>query len=245
LPPVQKKHSPSIEETLSAWVNHLSIALPLVALLLTPFALYSIYRAPIEALQGLPQKIFYLHVPLAWCAFILFGGVALNSVLYLLRRNPFWDQVARGCAEGGFLALTGVLVTGPIWAKPIWGTFWVWEPRLTTTFILWVIYLGYHLFRYLRGNDGFTARASSVLGILAFADIPVIHLSVLWWRSLHPLPVVLRKGDLGGGLAPGMGSALLMMFLCLFALTLGLSFLSARLHTLEDLFKRRNLWQTA
>lgn len=214
-------------------------------LLLVIPALLFVYRAPIEALQGLPQKIFYLHVPLAWCAFILFGGVALNGILYLYRRNPFWDQVAQGCAEVGFVALTCVLITGPIWAKPIWGTYWVWEPRLTTTFILWVIYLGYHLFRALRGNDSFAARAASVVGIIAFSDLPVIHLSVKWWRSLHPLPVVLREGDVGGGLAPGMGTPLLLMFLMLLCLSLGLAFLAAKIRNIEDRYIKEGLWQNA
>lgn len=210
----------------------LTPGLLLLALCTAAPALYFVYRAPVEALQGLPQKIFYLHVPLAWTSFILFGGVALASTLYLLRRHPLWDFAAQGCAEAGFVALTGVLITGPIWAKPIWGTYWVWEPRLTTTFILWVIFLGYHLFRGLRGNDGFAARASAVLGILAFADIPVIHLSVLWWRSLHPLPVVLRKGDVGGGLAPGMAEPLTLMALLFLFLSLGFAFLSAQIRRL-------------
>lgn len=210
---------------------------PLLLALAAPLGFWGLWlvgNAPIEILQGPPQKIFYLHVPLAWVSFLLFGGVAICGVIYLIRRREFWDQAGHGLASAGFVMLTGVLVTGPIWAKPIWGTWWVWEPRLTTTFILWVLYAAYHLLRLGRGNDGWTARVTAVLGIFAFADIPIIHLSVLWWRTLHPLPVVMREGDVGGGLDPEMRMPLLIMFLFLLTFGLGLAALRARLRHAED-----------
>ena len=206
----------------------------LVGLLSLGWGLVLVSQAPLEALQGPPQKIFYLHVPLAWAAFILFGGVFVAGIMYLVRKIPFWDQAGHGLAAAGFAALTAVLVTGPIWAKPIWGTWWVWEPRLTTTFILWCLFAAYHLIRLTRGNDGWTARVCAVLGIFAFADIPIIHLSVLWWRTLHPAPVVLREGDVGGGLDPSMRLPLLVMFLALLALGLATAALRGRLRVQED-----------
>ncbi len=205
-----------------------------VSVPLLVWALYAVAQAPVEALQGPPQKIFYLHVPLAWVSFILFGGVAIAGIGYFISRDMFWDRAGHGLASVGFLMLTGVLVTGPIWAKPIWGTWWVWEPRLTTTFILWALVAAYHLIRIGRGNDGWTARACAALGIFAFADVPVIHMSVLWWRSLHPFPVVMRQGDVGGGLDPAMRLPLLLMFVGLTVLGLGLAALRSRLRERED-----------
>jgi len=196
--------------------------------------LYLVYRAPLEALQGIPQKIFYLHVPLAWTSFLLFFLSAFSGGIYLYRKEIFWDAFSYGCAVGGFWALSGVLFTGPVWAKPIWGTFWVWEPRLTTTFLLWVIYLFYLFFRYLRKHDGFSRRVSAVITILAVADIPVIHLSVLFFRSLHPLPVVLRKEDIGGGLPPEMVPPLLAMFLAFLLLGGTFSLLVTEIQLLSE-----------
>lgn len=205
------------------------------ALLLAPFALYAVAQAPIEELQGPPQKIFYLHVPLAWVSFVQFGGVALAGICYLFSKHRFWDQLGHGLASAGFLFLSGVLVTGPIWAKPIWGAWWVWEPRLTTTFLLWLLFAAYHLLRLSRGNDGWTARASAILGIFAFADVPIIHMSVLWWRSLHPFPVVMRKGNLGGGLDPSMQQPLWLMTVFLFCLGLGLAAIRSQIRKAEDM----------
>lgn len=205
-----------------------------VGLILLLGGLAAVLAAPVEALQGPPQKIFYLHVPMAWTAFLLFGGVLIAGIMYLVRKTPFWDQAGHGLASAGFAALTGVLVTGPIWAKPIWGAWWVWEPRLTTTFVLWCLFAAYHLIRWIRGNDGWAARVCAVLGIFAFADIPIIHLSVLWWRTLHPQPVVMRQGDVGGGLDPSMRLPLILMFAALLAIGLGTSALRARLRAAED-----------
>lgn len=205
-----------------------------LGLILLVGGLAAVGAAPVEALQGPPQKIFYLHVPMAWTAFLLFGGVLIAGIMYLVRKTPFWDQSGHGLASAGFAALTGVLVTGPIWAKPIWGAWWVWEPRLTTTFILWCLFAAYHLIRLTRGNDGWTARVCAVLGIFAFADIPIIHLSVLWWRTLHPQPVVMRQGDVGGGLDPSMRLPLMLMFAALLVIGLGTAALRARLRAAED-----------
>lgn len=220
--------------TLEKLWSALAWPLTLLGVLLLPWAAAAIVAAPLEALQGPPQKIFYLHVNLAWVSFVLFGGVALAAIVYLFNHDPFWDRAAHGLASTGFVFLTGVLVTGPIWAKPIWGTWWVWEPRLTTTFLLWLLFGAYHLIRLARGNDGWTARATAVLAIFAVADIPVIHLSVLWWRSQHPFPVVMRRGDVGGGLDPAMREPLLLTGLCLLALGLGLAALRTRLRRAED-----------
>ncbi|RMF15484.1 MAG: cytochrome C assembly protein [Candidatus Dadabacteria bacterium] len=231
--PASRSENPLTEKLETIWYWCGKLLTPIGAALLLA-GLWLVAGAPIEALQGPPQKIFYLHVSLAWISFVLFGGVALSGIVYLVTRQRFWDQAGHGLASTGFVFLSGVLVTGPIWARPIWGTWWVWEPRLTTTFILWLLFAAYHLIRLARGNDGWTARACAVLGIFAFADVPVIHLSVLWWRSMHPFPVVMRKGDVGGGLDPAMVTPLLVMVAAMTCLGLGLSAIRTRLRKRED-----------
>ncbi len=148
--------------------------------------------APTEAVEGEVQRIFYLHVPLAWVAYMAFGVVALGSSMYLWRKQPAWDILARSSAEIGLVFTTLVLLTGAIWGRPIWGTWWAWDARLTTTLILWVLYTGYLTIRAFAGVEEQGARFASVVGIIAFLDVPIVHLSVTWWRTLHPQPIIVR-----------------------------------------------------
>lgn len=145
-----------------------------------------------EATMGVVQRIFYIHVPAAWVAFFAFGIVALCSVVYLWLGDERLDAAALAAAEGGMVFTTIVLLTGPLWAKVAWGTFWTWEPRLTLTLLLWFIYLGYFLVRSSTESPERGRRFAAVIGIVGALDIPLIHVSVLWFRSLHPQPVVLK-----------------------------------------------------
>lgn len=165
---------------------------------------------PVEATQGAAQKIFYIHVPSAWVAFLAVGVVAVCSVLYLLLRDPRLDRLAASSAEVGVVFMTGVLLTGPIWARPIWGTWWTWDARLTSTLFLWFIEFGYLVLRGALADPAQRARLSAVLGILGALLVPFIHLSVYLFRTLHPQPVVLR---LDGPQLPGT-----MLFTLLFSL---------------------------
>ena len=149
---------------------------------------------PQEATQGLAQKIFYIHAPSAWVAFLAFGIVGVCSALYLFLKDPRLDLFAASAAEVGTVFTTTVLVTGPIWGKTIWGTWWTWDARLTLTLFLWFIYLAYLVLRTAVEEPGRRARYSAVLGILGALLVPFIHLSVYWFRTLHPMPVVLRPG---------------------------------------------------
>ncbi len=149
---------------------------------------------PEEATQGLAQKIFYIHAPSAWVAFLAFGVVGICSAIFLFVRDPRLDLLAASSAEVGTVFTTVVLVTGPIWGKTIWGTWWAWDARLTSTLFLYFIYLGYLVMRTAVEEPGRRARYSAVLGILGALLVPFIHLSVYWFRTLHPLPVVLRPG---------------------------------------------------
>jgi len=146
--------------------------------------------APTEAVQGNAQRIFYIHVPIAWTAYLAFFVVFVASIAYLWKRDVVWDQLARASAEIGLVLTTLTLITGSLWGRPIWGTWWTWDARLTTTLILWFMYLGYFMLRSYAGERERAARFSAVLGIVAFIDVPINYLSVQWWRTLHPSPVI-------------------------------------------------------
>src|SRR5438105_15346616 len=150
------------------------------------------FFTPIEAKQGAAQKIFYLHVPAAWVAFLAFFLVAVASGVYLWLRDARLDRFAESSAEVGVVFTTVVLITGPLWGKPIWGTYWTWDARLTLTLFLWFIYVGYIILRGAIEGRSMRARYSAVLGILGAFLIPFIHLSVYLFRTLHPMPIVLK-----------------------------------------------------
>src|SRR6476659_382531 len=146
---------------------------------------------PLEARQGAAQKIYYIHVPAAWVAFLAFGLVAIASGLFLWLRDQRLDRFAESSAEVGVVFTTVVLITGPLWAKPIWGTYWAgWDVRLVSTLFLWVIYVAYLGLRNAVESPALRARYSAVLGILGALLIPFIHLSVYLFATMHPLPIV-------------------------------------------------------
>jgi heme exporter protein C len=143
---------------------------------------------------GVVQRIFYFHLPLAWIAYLAFGVVLVASVAYLWKRDFRWDRVARASVEIGVLFTTLVLVTGSLWAKPIWGGWWTWDSRLTSTLVLWFIYVGYLMLRAYTPDPERAARFSAVLGIVGFIDIPIVHFAVQWWpRGMHPEAIVARE----------------------------------------------------
>jgi heme exporter protein C len=147
---------------------------------------------PIEARQGVAQKIFYLHVPSAWSALLAFSLVGIVSALFLWLNDPRLDRFAAASAEVGLAFSAVMLTTGPIWAKPIWGTWWTWDARLTLTLFLFFLFIGYLALRAALQDPGERARFSAVVGILGLLLVPFIHLSVYLFRTLHPQPVVLK-----------------------------------------------------
>ena len=171
----------------------------------------AIFFTPLEAVQGPAQKILYVHAPAAWVAFLAFGVVALVSIVYLWLRDDRLDRIAESSAEVGVVFTTVVLVTGPLWGKPVWGTYWTWDARLTLTLFLWFVYVGYLLLRGAVEDPAMRARYSAVLGILGALLIPFIHLSVYLFRTLHPLPVLMKPG------APSMPHEMLITLLAAFA----------------------------
>ncbi|HUC41214.1 MAG TPA: cytochrome c biogenesis protein CcsA [Gemmatimonadales bacterium] len=170
------------------WINLIAL------LLLAGIYLRALAYTPVEASQGLAQKIFYLHVPAAIWAETAMILVGLASIFYLFTKDPRLDRFAASSAEVGTVFCAIVLSTGPIWGKPIWGTWWSWDARLTFTLFLFLLYVGYLLLRNAVPDPGARARFAAVLGICGMCEVPFIHLSVYMFPTLHPMPIVLQPG---------------------------------------------------
>jgi heme exporter protein C len=181
-------------------------SLVFVFLLLAAASYGALIWAPTENTMGLVQRIFYFHVSSAWTGFVSFIMVFIGSVAYLRTRAPKWDWLSVASAEVGVAFFTIVLVTGPIWAKPVWGIWWTWDARLTSSFLLWVLFVSYLVLRTLVDEPERRAKVSAVFGIFAALDIPLVYFSIWWFRTQHPQPVI---GD-GGKLDARMGYVLLL-----------------------------------
>lgn len=179
-------------------------------------ALWGVFvYVPTEKVQGIVQRIFYFHVSAAATMFVAFFVVFVASIVYLWKGTPWWDHLAGSAAELGVLFCTLVLITGPIWARPIWGAWWTWDPTLTLTLVLWLIYVAYLMLR-THTYDQRRTRFAAIVGIIGFVDVPLIRWSVEKWRTLHPKPVVIQEGG-STGLPPSM---LLTFLVCLVAFLL-------------------------
>ncbi len=164
------------------------------AVLVSALLLLGLWVAPPDAVQGQAQRLMYLHVPAAWAAYLAFGVVLIASVGYLWRRDLRWDVHAQAAAEigAGLTALT--LALGSLWGRPVWGVWWAWDPRLVSTAVLLLVYVGYLGVRGLSADRHVNARRAAVIGVLGFVEVPIVHFSVLWWRSLHQPPTILQPG---------------------------------------------------
>jgi heme exporter protein C len=184
----------------------LHFALTLAGLVVT---LYMIFLyAPEEMTMGEVQRIFYIHVPAAWVALLGFIIIFIASIIYLMKRSQLADELAHTTAEVGFIFCTCVLVTGPLWAKPAWGIWWTWSPRLTLTFLLWLLYVAYLMLRSYLVNPGRAANLCAVVGVIGFADVIIDYMAIRWWRTQHPQPVIM--GGPNSGLDPRMLATLLV-----------------------------------
>jgi heme exporter protein C len=204
----------------------------LVSLVLLSLGLhYALNVAPMEATMGNVQRIFYYHVPSAWTAFLLFFTNFIASIVYLVRRNAAVDAFALSTAEVGVVFCTVVLVTGPIWAKPVWGIWWTWDARLTSTLVLWLIYVSYLILRRY-STGGQTPVIAAVLAIFGFIDVPIVYLSIRYFRTQHPQPVI--GGGEGSGIDPIMLKALLINFLAFVVFGSMVTWLRYRLQRYEQ-----------
>lgn len=179
-----------------------------------PMVLIALYLAliwtPVEAVMGVVQKIFYFHVASAWVAFFAFFIVAVCSIIYLITRKRIYDLYAGVSAEIGVVYTAIVLTTGPIWGRSSWNAWWSWEPRLTTTLILFFMYIAYIMIRKMDGAWEKKARLASVFGIISFINVPIVFMSIRWWNTkLHPVVFGEGANESGGGIEPSMLFALI------------------------------------
>jgi heme exporter protein C len=188
-----------------------SIVKAAILFALISFTAYlAFYYAPIEKSMGVIQKIFYLHIACAFSSFVAFGTCFYANLMYVFKRQPKSDWLGVAAAEVGLAFISVVLITGPIWAHPVWGIWWTWDARLTLTFVLGLLYVSYLLLRSMIEEPDKRALFSALFGIFAFLDVPLVYFSIRWWRTQHPQPVIL--GGAGSGLEPRMRVAYLLMW---------------------------------
>jgi heme exporter protein C len=170
------------------------------------------FYAPAEKVMGMVQKIFYVHVPIAWIAFMAFFVTFVFSILFLIKRKRIYDTYAYVSAEIGVVFTTLVLLTGMLWGRSSWNSWWSWEPRLTTSLILWFIYVAYVMIRQMDGVWEKKARLAAVFGIVGFVDVPIVFMAIRWWETkFHPVVFGEGANQTGGGIEPQMLVALLVM----------------------------------
>jgi heme exporter protein C len=199
-----------------------------VALMLVAGAAIFLY-APTDALQGNVQRIFYLHVSAAIAAYGSFAVVLVGGLIYLRNGSLVADRFARAGALVGLVFTTVTLVMGMLWAKPIWGTYWTWDARLTSTLVLWIIYAGYLLVRRLAEPGRQAARFAAVVGIFGFIDVPIVHFSVTWWQTVHPGPIIVNDA-----LPPEMLATFFLTMACTLVLAAVLVVIRYRIETIAD-----------
>ena len=203
----------------------------LLLVLISSLLIFNIYNiisnTPMVPDQHWAQKIFYVHVPSAWVGFLSYLIVMISGIMFFLKKNDYWDTVGLAAAEIGTLFITLVLITGPIWATPIWGKPWIWEPRLTTTFILFLIYIGYFMIRSFGGHVERVKRYAAAIGIIAFLDVPIIFVSVQFWApEIQSHPQVEMANQPSGILIP------FLISLCIFTLVYFVM-LKFRIHVIQ------------
>ncbi|MFE6615912.1 cytochrome c biogenesis protein CcsA [Amycolatopsis sp. NPDC057786] len=176
-------------------MNPLGRRLPAATVVVLAAGLTGAVLAPPDRVQGEYQRLMYLHVPTAWTAYLCFVITFAASGLWLWRRKDRFDRLAAASAEVGVLFTGLTIALGSWWGKPVWGVWWTWDPRLITTALMFFVYLGYLALRRATLDHAARARRAAVLGVVAFVQVPIVHLSVVWWRALHQPPTVLKPGD--------------------------------------------------
>jgi len=199
-------------------VAGLALALASAALVLVALLMAFLY-APREATMGEVQRIFYFHVPSAWVGFLGFFVTFLAGIAYLARGKRIYDIIALSSVEVGLTFICMAVLTGPFWARPVWGTYWTWEPRLTISAIQLLVYIVYIMLRSASDNPGAGARFAAVYGIVAFVTVPLSWFAIRWWRTIHP--DILTGGE-GMATTPRMTQTLMFTLLAftLFYVTL-------------------------
>jgi heme exporter protein C len=187
-----------------------------VVLLVMVSGYANFFVAPTERSMGEIQRIFYLHAASGWAGMTAFFVCFVANIFYVLGRKQKWDWIGVSAAEVGLAFTTVLLITGPIWAHPVWGIWWTWDARLTSTFILWMLYIAYLLLRGMVEEPDRRALLSAIFGIFAFIDVPLVFGAIRWWRTQHPQPVIM--GGPGSGLEPTMRKVFFFSVLAMHAL---------------------------
>lgn len=188
----------SKQQPASGVLGAIDAVLPWLTVAALAASMYAVFVwVPNDAFQGLVQRIFYVHMAMWLPTFTAFGIIAVTSLIFLWKRRPFWDRLGRSSAELGLLFCTLGLATGSIWARPIWGIWWTWDPRLTLTLILWMLYAAYLLLRTLTTDKDQGAVFAAILGVTGVVNLYLINRAVYWWRSIHPAVIVDQKGNSG------------------------------------------------
>lgn len=192
----------------------LTVSVPVTAVLLVANAILGLFVTPPDKVQGNLARLLYIHPAVAWVSYLAFGVTTIASLLYLWRptRSLRWDRVAFVSTEVGVLFTALTLITGSIWGRPAWGVWWTWDARLTTTAILLLLYMGYLALRGLPSSAETRAKRSAIVGIVSFVDVPIVHESVIWWRTLHQGPTVAALG-MGSKIHGIMAWTLLLSFI--------------------------------
>ncbi|MCF7808548.1 MAG: cytochrome c biogenesis protein [Candidatus Marinimicrobia bacterium] len=184
-------------------IDKIILVILLLAFLTSIFLIFA-WVPPIKAsnpAEQIAQRIFYYHVPSAWIGFLAFFVVFIGSIAYLWKRERKYELLSVASAEIGVLFITLVLLTGPVWAKPVWGIWWTWDARLTSSLVLWLIYVAYLMLRRYLPDGNKRANLSAVVGIIGFIDVPIVYYSIRWWETQHPKAVMASSE---GGLAAPM-----------------------------------------
>jgi len=213
----------------------------LLGVILLPGMILALYMAflgaPRERTMGDLQRIFYFHAPSGIVGLIAFAVSFFASVAFLVKKDRKWDGLAVAAAETGVVFLTILLVTGPLWAKPIWLVWWTWSPRLTSSLILWLLYIAYLLVRNYVPDPDRRATMSAVFGVVAFVDAPIVWFSIRWWRDIHPSPM-LETGGLSPSMRPAFYTCALVFIVLMIYLIRRRFFLETARHDIERLERR-------
>ena len=193
-------------QTNSAKGMYILLGASVIALMASLYLIF--FYVPTEETMGVVQRIFYFHVPVAWTALLSYGILFVASIMYLVKQQKKWDVLAFTAGEIGLFFTTMFLMTGSIWAKPAWGVWWTWSPRLTSALVLWFIYIAYHTIRIYTQGEERRARFAAAVAIIGFCDIPIVILSISIWRTQHPDAIIFE-----GGLAPSMMLTLMISIL--------------------------------
>lgn len=203
------------------------------------FAVYMIFfYAPTERVMGIVQKIFYFHLPMAFMAFLSYFVAFVCGVLYLIKKDIKWDIIGSASVEIGVVLTTLVLITGSLWARPIWNTWWTWDPRLTTSLILWLIYVAYLILRTSVEQAEKRATFCAVMAIVGFIDVPIVFLSARLWRTIHPVVIKARSIEIEPVMVTTLMismAAFLLFWFTLIRIRSRVDFMELRIRNLEKI----------